>query len=259
MENNYTVYIHINKTNGKMYVGITGKAPELRWQNGKGYSNNKYFSNSINKYGWYGFEHEIIASNLNKNEAKKFEILLISKLETMDRSKGYNLTAGGEGISGYKFSDEFKLKASLRMTLRNKIMGNPMLGKISPMRGRKGVLSHLFGKSRSEETKRKISEGQKGKIISEEQKQILREFHTGLKASDATKTKMSESQKGRKHSQETKNKMSKWQIKLSKEQVSEIREKYATGNYRQRKLADEYLVSRDTIIRVINHKGVYKD
>jgi len=259
MKNNYTVYTHINKINGKMYVGLTGCKPEIRWKNGKGYTNNKYFNNSINKYGWDGFEHEIIASGLTENEAKKFEILLIAKLETMNRSKGYNLTIGGEGISGYKFSDEFKLKASLRMTLRNKIMGNPMSGRTGENHPMFGKLSHLFGKPRSEETKKKISEGQKGKIISEEQKQILREFHTGLKATDEAKANMSKSQKGRKHSEETKKKMSAWQIKFSDEQVAEIRNKFSTGNYKQVDLAEEYKVSRDTIGRIINHKGVYKN
>lgn len=46
---NYTVYCHINKVNGKTYVGITSSAPELRWKNGEGYKNCRKFYNAILK------------------------------------------------------------------------------------------------------------------------------------------------------------------------------------------------------------------
>ena len=35
--NNYIIYKHINKINGKIYIGQTCQKPEYRWNHGKGY------------------------------------------------------------------------------------------------------------------------------------------------------------------------------------------------------------------------------
>lgn len=110
----YCVYAHINKINGKIYIGQTiyGDTPNMRWKNGYGYKRQEYFYNAIKKYGWDGFEHEIIASNLTEKEANNFEKLLIKELDTMNQNKGYNLSTGGDGISGHKLSEETKKKIS---------------------------------------------------------------------------------------------------------------------------------------------------
>jgi group I intron endonuclease len=113
--NNYCVYVHTNKINNKVYVGITGRKPEIRWQNGKAYKNNKHFSYSIGKYGWDNFIHEIVASNLTLKEANNFEKILICKLNSNNKSFGYNLTLGGDGILGCKFLKETKEKMSISM------------------------------------------------------------------------------------------------------------------------------------------------
>lgn len=104
----YCVYIHTNKIDGKMYVGQTiyGNKPNKRWQNGMGYRAQIYFWRAIEKYGWDNFDHEVIASNLTKEEADNFERLLIEKLHTNDNRFGYNLTNGGEGVLGYHHSAE---------------------------------------------------------------------------------------------------------------------------------------------------------
>ena len=88
MNNNWTVYIHISPSN-KYYVGITSKEAYKRWQNGKGYRANNLFNRAILKYGWENFQHCIIASNINEQEAKHFEQLLIEKLNSNDDKYGY--------------------------------------------------------------------------------------------------------------------------------------------------------------------------
>lgn len=51
MEDGYIIYLHVDKINNKVYVGITGHSnPESRW--GCGYKNDPYFNHSIKKYGF---------------------------------------------------------------------------------------------------------------------------------------------------------------------------------------------------------------
>ena len=131
---NYCVYSHTNKINGKKYIGITCQKPEQRWRNGKGYINNEYFYRAIEKYGWHNFYHEILYTDLTKEEAENIEIRLIAEYQTTDNELGYNIEAGGNSTE--KFTDEIKQKIS----------------------------KALVGHECSEETRRKISEANKGKI-----------------------------------------------------------------------------------------------
>lgn len=48
----WSVYKHTNKTNGKVYIGITSASTlNQRWDNGNGYILNKPFFEDIQKYG----------------------------------------------------------------------------------------------------------------------------------------------------------------------------------------------------------------
>lgn len=97
MSETFTVYMHINKVNGKRYVGITHfENLNRRWSNGKGYFRNKHFSDAIKKYGWDNFEHLIIDEKLPKDIACAMEKALIRKYDTQNKEKGYNITDGGE-------------------------------------------------------------------------------------------------------------------------------------------------------------------
>ena len=121
----WCVYIHINKINNKVYVGVAKGRPEKRWgKNGYGYTRSQpVFARAINKYTWDGFEHKVIANKLTRKEALDMEIMLISQYKSNCRkyqnpSYGYNMTDGGEGNTGFKHTDETKQKLS-------EIMSNP--------------------------------------------------------------------------------------------------------------------------------------
>lgn len=91
--NNYTVYIHRNKINNKVYIGLTKQIPEQRWRNGNGYKTQIKFWRAIQKYGWSNFEHIIFSTNLSKQEASLLEQDLIKKFDSI--KNGYNLDLGG--------------------------------------------------------------------------------------------------------------------------------------------------------------------
>lgn len=90
-EKKYKVYAHINKSNGKAYIGITNCEPSIRWRNGFGYRQQPFF-NAILKYGWNGFDHIILEEGLDRKEACKKEIYYIQKYDSYQN--GYNSTKG---------------------------------------------------------------------------------------------------------------------------------------------------------------------
>lgn len=107
----YTVYMHISPSN-KRYIGITKQKPERRWDSGHGYRTSPHFWRAIKKYGWNNFKHIILFEHLTKEEAIKKEIELIEKYNLTDGKYGYNITKGGDGITGAKLSYETRLKMS---------------------------------------------------------------------------------------------------------------------------------------------------
>lgn len=174
--NNFTVYEHINKENGKRYIGITGKDVKRRWRpDGSGYKGNPFFWNAIQKYGWDNFEHIIIKQGLTKSEACQIERDLIAKHKSNDLIHGYNIADGGEYNSmsqatRERFSRERKGKGC---GADNPNYGNHKLA---------GENNPNYGKHPSEETRQKMSENRKGKGLrhfSEEHRRKISEHHGG--------------------------------------------------------------------------------
>lgn len=92
----YTVYVLISKTTGKLYVGVTSKEPEKRFNYGAGYKHNKEFYDVIKEYGWNDIEQNIFARNLTYDEAFNMEQILIGKFRDQNPGLICNRDAGGE-------------------------------------------------------------------------------------------------------------------------------------------------------------------
>ena len=148
----WIVYMHINKFNNKMYVGITSRTPEVRWKrNGYGYKSSPYFYSAIQKYGWDNFEHNILFTDLCESEAKAKEKELIKLYKTNNRDFGYNCTEGGDGVCGRKPTPEQieKIRASLK------------------------------GRKHTEAWKRHMSNIMKNRVMSDAWKKKISESHMG--------------------------------------------------------------------------------
>ena len=136
----YCVYIH-TFPNGKVYVGITCTAPERRWRaDGSGYRKQPVIYHAIKKYGWENVNHEIVASNLTKDEACKFEMLLIDKLKSNQHEFGYNVDNGGQTSGSHSPETLEKMRKSML-----------------------GEKNHNYGKEFSKETRERLSLSHKGK------------------------------------------------------------------------------------------------
>ena len=159
----YVVYMHEHRETGKKYIGITGMKPEYRWNNGKGYTSG-YFRNAIDKHGWDAFRHEILYTNLTKEEACKLEQELIAKYRTNDSEYGYNCSIGGEMSA---LGCHWELGEDTKEKMR-KPKSEEHRKHISE--SRKGEGNPMYGKHLTEEHKRKISNAEKGRHLSEEHK-----------------------------------------------------------------------------------------
>ena len=147
----YTVYQHKNKINGKVYIGITSQKLERRWgSQGCNYKSSPHFYSAIQKYGWDNFEHNILFTDLTKEQACLKEQELIKEYNSMNREFGYNSTSGG---------DIFTMNEETKQKISQAMIGN----------------QNGLGHSCSEEKKEKISNAQKGRKFTEEHKQKLSE------------------------------------------------------------------------------------
>lgn len=166
----YAVYQHKNKINGKVYIGITSQKPEQRWgSQGCNYKSSPHFYSAIQKYGWDNFEHNILFTDLTKEQACLKEQELIKEYNSMNREFGYNSTSGGDIFT---MNEETKQKMSQAMIRNQNGLGHPCSEE-----KKEKISNAQKGRKFTEEHKQKLSEAAKNRHVpcSEEKKQILKE------------------------------------------------------------------------------------
>lgn len=104
------VYVARNKINGKRYIGATDRgigyrASRHKWNANHG-QKSKFYT-AIRKYGFDAFEFLPLRACTDFFDALEHEAMFIANLRPE-----YNLTAGGGGVKGLKFSAESRAKMS---------------------------------------------------------------------------------------------------------------------------------------------------
>lgn len=79
-KNNYTVYKH-TFPNGKTYIGITSLSVQKRWANGLGYKKTNLVGKAIRRYGWGNIKHEVLFTNLTKEQAIQEFVEVVDKTQ----------------------------------------------------------------------------------------------------------------------------------------------------------------------------------
>ena len=173
------IYYIKNLINCKVYIGCAFDIKRRWWEHKTKLRRNKhyniYLQRAWNKYGEINFEFNIL-EECNKENLDKKEIEFIQKLNSK-APNGYNLTLGGEGMSGHKHSDETKNKIS-----------NSHKGKVFSIQHKENISKSLLGHTRN-----------LGKCHSDDTKILMSEIKKN-KVDDDFKNKMSEINRGKKKS-----------------------------------------------------------
>lgn len=159
----FVVYCHVNKKNGKRYVGWTATSVQRRWSvhcKSARAGSRSYFHTAIRKYGSGddAWDHLVVTHAFTARGAKLLERLWISYLHTFAYDKGahgYNETRGGDGMTGHQVSVSTRRRLSECAKREN--LSPETLKKMSDAQRRR-----KWG-PRSEQTKRRIADGNKGK------------------------------------------------------------------------------------------------
>lgn len=113
--NDYKIYCHTNKINGKKYIGQTCQSLADRWgSDGRRYKGQPFYA-AIEKYGWDNFEHELLFQNLSQEEADLKEQELIALYNTTNKKFGYNITEGGHSSTLSEEQKELRRQLNFQM------------------------------------------------------------------------------------------------------------------------------------------------
>lgn len=173
------VYKATNKVNGKIYVGITKRTLEKRIQEHIGRSKGDYlfyFQQAIKKYGIESFIFEVIETCYSEEELTSKEVSYIAEYQSFIRENGYNLTYGGDGVSGNpetrkKISESSKGKIITERTRQNMCIAAKKRG--VPPKAWARAAEVNTGKRRPAEIIEQIKQTKRGHAVSEETRKIM--------------------------------------------------------------------------------------
>lgn len=214
--NSYYVYAFLDPRKPKYYCYESicflfepfyiGKGRGRRLQNTTRACRGTYVSNKIEKIKRLKLEPIVLKINdsLNEQDAFKLEMQLIKEIGRVTTGSGplLNFTDGGEGASGYTWSEDAKKRMSETRKGRKtgythsaemrKWMSETRKGRYATEETKKkisGENHHGFGKIRSQEVRRKISESRKGARTPEEVRQRISSSKKGVHLSEEVKQK----------------------------------------------------------------------
>jgi len=181
------IYKTTNLVNGKQYIGMDSK------NNPNYLGSGSYLKRAIKKYGKQNFKKEILETCSSHVELIQREEYWLNYYDAGNNPIFYN--AHNHSYGSPKLSEDVIEKIRIANS---------------------GVNHSHYGKPKSEETKRKIANANRGRIPSEETRKKLSDAGRKRIQSEETRKKLSEIRKsfngktgmyGKKHSEETKQKM----------------------------------------------------
>lgn len=174
------VYLAKNRVNGKGYVGVTTRSLCKRQREHRYCAQNdseRALYRAIRKHGYEQFEWLTLAEVQDTVMLLALERQFIAELHTFG-SAGYNMTEGGEGMNGYRPTNETRLKQRLAK-----------LGKKNTAVTR--VKKSLYSKNRTPEHLAALSASLRGHEVSVEQRQAISKTLTGRTLPDEHKRNIS--------------------------------------------------------------------
>lgn len=195
-----------NTITGKVYIGLTTLALAARWKlhvakaiSGQGYA----LHDAMRKHGIENFLIEEVAAPViqDRDELAELERILIAQAGSIAPG-GYNLTTGGDGVSGCEETRK-KIGDAKRGTKHTEA---------TRARMKASAVGRING-PQSAETRAKISASNKGKVKfihtaeSKEKCRLAGLRRTPIPMSDELKARLVAIHTGKKHSEETREKM----------------------------------------------------
>jgi len=160
-EKNILIYLHIKLDNGEPFYIGKGTIKRMNTMT----SRNKMWHNIVKKHG---YDIIILEDNLTEDIAFEREKYWINRIGRRDLGLGplVNFTDGGEGITGYRHTDETKERLSKKHTgkkISEQAKLKMSLSKKGENRGLVGENHGMYGKEHSIDSKKLMSEKMIGK------------------------------------------------------------------------------------------------